>query len=366
MSIIIFLLILIVLIFVHELGHFIVAKKVGMKVEEFSLGFFNPVLYQKKIGETVYSIRPFLLGGYVKIYGEGDGAENKDPRAFNNRPWIAKMLTLVAGVTMNIILAYFIFVVLAYGNTTVASDDLRFLGRMKNDRLLISYVIEKSPAALSGIRSGATINALSIGGVSISLDQKAEEVIKKIALSENKDIRITYTNVGEKKTVTTLALVYGIIKEYPNKKALGITLEKVSDVHISFFESFILAGNNLYSYTIMTFSELISTINKAGHGENVIAQLQGPIGIATMVGEAKRIGYESVLMLMAFLSLNLAVLNILPFPALDGGQMVRVSIEALLRRRLSDKYVIWLNGFSFLFLVGLMLVVSVHDIIKLF
>lgn len=150
---ILFILILTVLIFIHELGHFLAAKWVGMKVEEFSIGFFNPILYSKKIGDTQYSIRAMLLGGYVKILGEnnGEGSTITDPRAFSNRPWWQQAVVLVAGVTMNLALAYILFVITSFGLTTVASDHIDFKGRIINERIAIAEVMPNSPAASAGL-----------------------------------------------------------------------------------------------------------------------------------------------------------------------------------------------------------------------
>lgn len=365
MTIILFLLILTALIFIHELGHFLAAKWTGMKVEEFSIGFFEPRLFVKKIGETEYSIRPFLLGGYVKIFGEND-PENKtiqDPRAFANRSWWAQMVTLVAGVAMNLVLAYLLFVLLAWGRTTVATDDPQFAGRTTNNRLIITDVAENSPARLAGIEPGAQLIEIRIKNV-VSKLTSATATASFISLHQEDALTLTYKNPGENNPAsTTLALVFGIIE---NKKALGISLEEIADVHIPFTEAVVLGGQNLWMYTKLTFGGLKDLVVGASRGENVLNSLSGPIGIASMVGQAQKVGYESVLLLVAFLSLNLAVLNILPLPALDGGQMVKVSIEKLLRRKLSNAHTALVNALGFFFLIGLLVVVSIHDIIKLF
>ncbi len=367
-TIILFLLILTVLVFVHELGHFMVAKWTGMKVEEFSIGFFEPRLFVKKIGDTEYSIRPFLLGGYVKIYGENDvdGTAANDTRAFNNRPYLAKMATLVAGVTMNLILAYVLFVVLSFGTTTVATDDARFVGRMENRRMVILEVLPDSPAGKSNIAPGAVLLSVVARGEKAPLTDPASTVAF-INRHENDAITITYRNPGvSNEASTTLALVYGVLPEDKDKKALGVSLEQIADVHVGLRESFTLAGTQLMTYTKMTFSGLGQLVSQTIHGNNVLNSLSGPIGIASMVGQARTLGYESVLLLTAFLSLNLAVLNILPLPALDGGQMVRVTIEAVIRRRLQGVVANWINIISFALLITLLLVVSIHDVIKLF
>lgn len=361
---ILFILILTVLIFIHELGHFLAAKWVGMKVEEFSIGFFNPILYSKKIGDTQYSIRAMLLGGYVKILGEnnGEGSTITDPRAFSNRPWWQQAVVLVAGVTMNLALAYILFVITSFGLTTVASDHTDFKGRIINERIAIAEVMPNSPAASAGINAGAVLLEVKANGKKSSLNTE-QDIIDFLAKNENAPIALTYQNRGSEKASTTIALVYGLIE---GKKAIGLSLQKVGDVHIGFFESFKVGGQQLVQYTILTFEGLYNLLKGAFKGDNVLNSLSGPVGIATLVGQASDIGYRSVLLLVAFLSLNLAILNILPLPALDGGQLVKVSIESLLRRKLKDTYSLWLNAVGFILLMGLLITVTIHDVFKLF
>lgn len=373
---ILFILILTVLIFVHELGHFLAAKWVGMKVEEFSIGFFNPKLFSKKIGETEYSIRAFLLGGYVKILGENgaEGKDSSDPRAFSNRSYWSQVLVLIAGVTMNLILAYLLFVVNAFGVTTATTDNEDFRGRFTNERIIINEVLAGSPAANAGIKPGAQLLQLEsklftsqkIAPSSLfkpGMVIKEEEVVAFIDKNKDLSLTITYQNPNGAVSSTTLALVYGLV---PEKKALGISILHVGDVHIGFFESFVVGAKQLYYYTALTLQGLYDLFANLFKGENVLKSLSGPVGIATLVGEASDVGYKSVILLMAFLSLNLAILNILPLPALDGGQLLKITIEKLMGRTLKESYSGWLNALGFFFLIGLLIAVTINDILKLF
>jgi regulator of sigma E protease len=335
-----------------------------MKVEEFSIGFFNPVLYSKKIGDTVYSIRAMLFGGYVKILGEnsGEGSEITDKRAFSNRPWWQQAVVLVAGVAMNLALAYVLFVVTSYGLTTVTVDNEDFKGRIINERMAIADVMPNSPASSVGIHPGAVLLEVKSYGQKSSLKSE-EDVVTFLSKHENDPIQVTYQNRGSEISSTTLALVYGLI---PDKKALGLALQRVGDVHIGFFESFKVGGQQLSQYTILTVEGLYNLVAKAFQGDNVLNSLSGPVGIAKLVGQASDIGYQSVLLLVAFLSLNLAILNILPLPALDGGQLVKITIEAVLRRKLRDSHSQWLNAIGFILLMALLITVTIHDVMKLF
>ena len=191
-AILLFVIILLVLVIVHEFGHFIVAKLTGMRVDEFAFGF-PPRIFAKKIGETTYAINALPLGGYVSIWGENgqDATSGEDvgnqqvddesrfakekggakhhPRAFGNRPWWAQLLVLVAGVTMNMLLALFIFISISYGEVTVSADDSLFGTRIKNSTLMVAEVSKESPAYKAGVVPGSTISKVTSGGATAPL-----------------------------------------------------------------------------------------------------------------------------------------------------------------------------------------------------
>jgi regulator of sigma E protease len=151
-AILLFIIILLVLVIVHEFGHFIVAKLTNMRVDEFAFGF-PPRVFAKKFGETTYAINALPLGGYVSIWGENGSEEDKEkggakhhPRAFGNRPWWAQLLVLVAGVTMNMLLALCIFIGISYGTVTVSANDEVYGSRIKESSLIVAEVSKESPA----------------------------------------------------------------------------------------------------------------------------------------------------------------------------------------------------------------------------
>jgi regulator of sigma E protease len=263
---------------------------------------------------------------------------------------------------MNLALAYVLFVVTSYGLTTVTVDNEDFKGRIINERMAIADVMPNSPASSVGIHPGAVLLEVKSYGQKSSLKSE-EDVVTFLSKHDNDPIQVTYQNRGSEISSTTLALVYGLI---PDKKALGLALQRVGDVHIGFFESFKVGGQQLSQYTILTVEGLYNLVAKAFQGDNVLNSLSGPVGIAKLVGQASDIGYQSVLLLVAFLSLNLAILNILPLPALDGGQLVKITIEAVLRRKLRDSHSQWLNAIGFILLMALLITVTIHDVMKLF
>ena len=174
-AILLFILILLVLVVIHEFGHFIAAKLVGMRVDEFAFGF-PPRLFGKKFGETTYAFNAIPLGGYVSIFGENGSEEDKKehgathhPRAFGNRPWWAQLLVLVAGVTMNMILALFIFIAISYGEVKISVDDEVYGHRVQNAEMVVTEISKDSPALRAGIVPGSVILKVTNSGVTAPL-----------------------------------------------------------------------------------------------------------------------------------------------------------------------------------------------------
>lgn len=364
MAVFLFIIILIVLVIVHEFGHFITAKLTKMRVDEFAFGF-PPRVFGKKIGETTYSFNAIPLGGYVSIFGENgteeDKKENgalKHPRAFGNRPWWAQLLVLVAGVTMNMVLALFIFIGLSFGSVMVSTDDPIYGNRIKNVSLVVQEVSPESPAFKAGIIPGSVITSITNGKEKANITT-ATSVVAFIEKNANTPFTIHYTAPDGVEKETTVAAVYGIVKD---KKALGVGLETIGTVNTTLFEAFTLGFERTYTMTVLTFDGLYQVLTSLSKGESVIDTLSGPVGIAKIVGQTSTYGYEAVLTLVAILSINLAIFNILPLPALDGGRMVVVLIETVTRRRIPFKYYSWVNLVGFTALILLLVIVTINDI----
>ncbi len=363
-AILLFIVILIVLVIVHEFGHFVVAKLTGMRVDEFAFGF-PPRIFGKKIGETLYAFNSIPLGGYVSIWGENGSDEDKQengathhPRAFGNRPAWAQLLVLVAGVTMNMLLALFIFIFISYGEVRIATDDPVYGSRVKNVELIVSDVSKESPAFKAGVVPGSTVLSLKSGSNSANLTT-ATSAVAFIEKNQNSPFLIKYKAPDGIIHETTVAAVYGII---PDKKALGVALETIGTVKTTLGESILLGFERTVTMTHLTCLGLVDVVKSLFKGGNVMESLSGPVGIAKIVGETSDYGYEAVLMLVAILSINLAIFNILPLPALDGGRMVVVVIEAISRRKIPFKYYSWVNVLGFSLLVLLLVLVTIHDL----
>jgi regulator of sigma E protease len=361
-SVLLFFIILLVLVIVHEFGHFIIAKWVNMRVDEFAFGF-PPRLYGKKKGETTYSINALPLGGYVSIWGENgepDDEAKHHPRAFSNRPKWAQIAVLVAGVAMNMLLALFIFVGISFGKVQMSTDDPDYGSRVKNPVLLVTDASPNSPAYLAGIVPGTVIAKLASGSVIADI-KTATSAIAFIESHQNDPFSITYIKPDGVRESTVVAAVYGIV---PDRKALGISLDTVGYVRTSPIEAVKIGTMHTYDMTRLTLGGLWSLVTSIGRGQNVLESLSGPIGIAKIVGDTSQYGFVAVLSLVAILSINLAVFNALPLPALDGGRVVVVAIEAITRKRIPYKYYSWVNIIGFAALMLLLIVVTVHDIAR--
>lgn len=363
-TIFLFLIILLVLVVVHEFGHFLVAKLTNMRVDEFAFGF-PPRLYSKKIGETTYSINSLPLGGYVSIWGENgseedkahDGAKNH-PRAFSNRPWWAQLLVLVAGVTMNMLLAWFIFIGISYGEIRMSTEDEIYGKLVKNPSLMVIDSAPDSPAYKAGIIPGSILIKIQSAGMVANLTTTTS-LVSFIGSHPNDAFNISYKRPDGVIASTTIASVYGII---PDKKAIGISVESVGTIKTTMLQAINIGTDKTYTMTEMTLDGLKTLFTSAIKGESVIKSLSGPIGIAKIVGQTSTYGYAAILTLVAVLSINLAIFNILPLPALDGGRMIVVIVETITKRRVPFKYYSWVNMIGFSLLMLLLIIVTIHDV----
>ena len=364
MSTLIFLGVLFVLVLVHELGHFAVAKWTGMRVDEFGIGF-PPKLFGIKKGETEYTFNLLPIGGFVKIFGEdatndsGEQLREKSGSFTSKSKW-AQSAVLVAGVTMNILFAW-LLVCIAFGmgvQSAVTEDQAT-----ENAKLVITHVAEESPAGNADLPSGAIVQGVQARGENLeSLTPSAfTEFIAEHATEEH---TIAYTYNGELRALTLTPQV-GIIASDPSQPALGVALAQVDILERSVLESIRDASFYVISGLTEITVGIVSLIKDAVTLQADFSQVAGPIGIVGLVGDASEQGFVTLLMFTAFISLNLAVINILPFPALDGGRLLLVGIEALKGSPINVRYVTMLNAVGFLLLMLLMIAVTWNDIARL-
>ncbi len=359
-TIIVFIIILAILVLIHEFGHFIVAKKHGILVEEFGFGF-PPRVWGKKFGETLYTLNLLPIGGFVKVYGEEYYEEDShvDPklkdRAFVNKKSWQKASVIVAGVIMNFILGWAILTFLFTQGTPVPMKEV-----------IIEDVKSNTPAAVVGLKNNDKIVKIVHEGkdyqvntptdlqnytkkflgkeITLNVMRGSQEVNVKITPRKNPPkgegaMGIAMKSFEIKKYVWYQAPWYGLKEAYIMTKTIAVEILKLPVT-------------------------LLSKKDSAG-GEPEV-QVTGVIGIAKIVGEARQYGLNPLLSVMAVLSLNLAVINILPFPALDGGRLVFIIYEWITNKRVNKTFERYMNLFGFIFLLSLMAIITIMDIIREF
>lgn len=363
MSVIIFILVLGVLVLVHEWGHFIVAKKTGMRVDEFGIGF-PPKLFGQKKGETEYTINLLPLGGFVKIYGENlEAIPDDDPekvRAFGSRPKWAQAAVLVAGVTMNVIFAWFLFFVTFVVGVPSLVDESDATAEAK---LLVTAVLPESPLAES-LPPGVEIVAVSADNVTLN-NPNISSFTDFIQEHPTSEMVIDYRHNEEEKQVSVTPQS-GLISDDAERVAVGVSLAMLDTKKYALGEAFTRAfettGNGLKSITVGIYTLIAGAVS----GGADLTQVAGPVGIVGMVGEAASFGFTTLLTFTAIISLNLAVVNLLPIPALDGGRLLFVGIEAVTRKPINPAWAGRLNAIGFLLLMALMVFITYNDIVKIF
>ena len=297
-----------ILVTVHEFGHFITAKLTGMKVEEFSIGF-GPTIYQQQEGETLYSLRMLPLGGYNKIAGM-DPDDPEDPeRGFNSKPVSSRMLVILAGSLMNIFLPVLIFfgLFLAFGMD------------VPENKPVLGQIIEGYPAEQSGLKEGDRI--LSINGKPV---HEWLDIRKNIADSGMQPIPFEIQRDKEKLTITVTP---GVNPE-TGKPFIGVvsSLKNVRLTPVQAVVASVTATKNIVKNMYASLYHMVTGKTKA--------EFSGPVGVAKMAGEVAHKGFDRLMQFTAMLSLNLAIINLLPLPALDGGHFLILLIEAVTGHKL--------------------------------
>jgi len=385
MSIILFILILSFLVLIHEFGHFIVAKKIGVKVEEFAIGF-PPRLFAFKKGETTYTINIFPLGGFVKLFGEEyqeigtDSIQRKDKslsRAFAFKKPYQKAAVIAAGVCMNIILG----VTILYGIVAFngfKSDPLpllfphRFTFGTQEGRVIATNLVKGSPAQKAGIKPEDIISSYYFASESkVTLLTSAQQLINVIKKSSGKKIYVRTVNLkdGKEKSVPVIPQYNAQLK----RAIIGVSL--IDGVVISYekplekiFSGF-LHSYNILEYNFSAIGSLIGIAIKEKSIHPVSGAVAGPVGIYSVVNDMVQTSgtqlVKNILNLIALLSLSLGVMNILPFPALDGGRMIFIVYEWISGKQVNKKVENITNIAGFAFLMGVALLVSINDILRL-
>lgn len=319
-----------VLIIGHEFGHFITAKKVGIKVNEFSIGM-GPAILKRHKGETLYALRLFPIGGYVAMEGEDDDSD--DERSFNRKTIPQKILVVSSGAIMNYLMAVVVLVVM-----------IMMIGTPTNT---LRDVTEGSPAELAGLLPGDTI--VSIDGTDTDT---WTEVTDQIRSKEEGDI--ISVEIEREKTEDT------IIKEIPVEK------NENGNLYIGILSRYEKNIFTALKYGFINSVELIKLMFKSIEmlitGEASVKEVVGPVGIVSVMGDAASQGIIYVLYLIALISVNLAVVNLLPLPALDGGRLLFLIICGISGKQINPELEGRIHYLGFVLLLVLMVMVTVKDI----
>jgi regulator of sigma E protease len=365
MSIFLFLLVLFVLVLVHEWGHYITAKKTGMRVDEFAIGF-PPRLFGIKRGETDFNFNLLPIGGYVKIFGENaeDGGEERSAsdtgRAFHERPKWAQAVVLVAGITMNILFAWLLFTIVFIVGVPTAIQEA---DATENSQLVVAGTLPGTPA--EGVLPSGSVIVKAEAGEDVLTSPTPSSFSAFVSDHPSEAIAVTYEHKSDTATVS-LTPKAGLVAEDPSRYVVGASLSLIEVKRESFFgaiaDGFTMTVDGLVSITV----GLGTLLKQSVVGEADFSTIAGPVGIVGMVGDAASYGITPLLMFTAIISLNLAVVNLLPFPALDGGRLVFVAVEAVTKRRVPARVTGWVNLLGFVLLMVLMAAVTFNDIIRLF
>ena len=369
MNILIFFVVLVILILVHEFGHFIAAKRSGIRVDEFGIGF-PPKLFGKKFGETEYTLNLLPIGGFVRIWGEDPTSEHYDPdapdagRSFVQQPKYIQALVLVAGVCMNVLLAYVLFAgAFMIGMPTSATTlEEAAANNIQDVKLYVSSVSPDSPATET-LHPSDEILSLSTSNKSVDSETtlSPETVSAFIRESEGESVTLSLSRRGEPVEIT-VAPQKGVIADDPERYAMGSTMILAGTERLGLLDALTQAVPRTYN----SLTDIVVGLYRLISGKEELSQVSGPVGIVGLVGDAAALGFTWLMTFSAYISLNLAVINLFPFPALDGGRLVFVGIEAITRKPIPPTIATRANQIGFTLLLLLMLLVTASDIVKLF
>jgi regulator of sigma E protease len=395
-TLLVFLVLLTILVLIHEAGHYFVAKKFGIKVEEFGFGI-PPRAWGKKIGETIYSINWLPIGGFVKLFGEDEAGggrvdakgkviKSSDAdlnRAFFARPVWQRAAVVLAGVVMNALLAFLIYYVyLGISGFTTKLPLLtkhQFFGVTqvnKLDSLVVTDVLPDSPAAKAGLRSctkNYCAQLVTIGGQKMETLEQFRDTLLRI---QGKETTFVFSNIADKnKTITTTILPR--VNPPKDKGALGIRFDTREVAELTYktpaqkLFSGIVHPLNLMSYQFEILARLIGVSIAEKNVEPVGSAFSGPVGVFVVTGEVLKIPdikerLLAVLNLAGLLSASLAIFNVLPIPALDGGRLFFILWEGVTGRKVNQKTEALIHSIGMVVLLGLIVVITFKDIFQFF
>lgn len=357
-TLIIFFVILLALVLSHEAGHFFSALFFGIKVEEFGFGIPPRMFGVRSKKGILYSFNWLPLGGFVKITGE-DGGDSPDPAHFSNKPAWTQAVVLASGILMNLLLAYVVFIAVAGMGTFESLDDKDAL-LYPDAKVMIVEITQNSPASAANLEVGDSILNMVSGADSIT-PKTIDETQKFIGTHKGKEILAVIGRGSSEFQITVVPRA----NPPEGEGALGIALSLVHVKKIPFYLAPVEGAQIMWNATTATlqgFWMLIKSLWNGGAG----VQVSGPVGIYNLTGQATSMGFSVLLTFIALLSINLAIINVLPIPGLDGGRLLFVIIEAVRGKKISANVSSAVHGIGLALLIVLMLLITFKDIRALF
>ena len=353
-SIGVFVLVLFVLVIAHEWGHFFVARKFGVRVYEFGFGFPPKIAKMFHKNGTDYTLNWIPLGGFVRLKGE-DGSEADDTDSFAHKKIWQRLMILLAGVVMNFALGYVIFLGLFLTGIDMPVGQQDAGAIVSEKRLVVGGIMKGGPAEIAGLSAGDEI--VKIGSDDLP---SAERVKNIVSGSFGKSVALDITRQGVvKNIVVTPAEIQ------PGLTGIGINMVDVATVRYPFTRAVVKAGAETKDVSLLIFRTLGTIFSKLiRHGE-LQEGVSGPVGIAVVTGKVAQSGFGPLLQLMAMLSINLGVLNVLPIPSLDGGRALFVVLEKIIRKKMRADIEQYAHLIGFVSLMLLVIIVTYRDIVAL-
>ena len=348
---------LIALIVIHEFGHFFLAKRFGVKVEEFGIGY-PPRIIGKKIGETVFSLNLLPFGAFVKIYGEEGGIESA--HSFSGKPIWQRAAIVVAGVvSFWLVAAILLSVVMVLGTPTAISDEET--KGLVDPKVQVVAIAPDSPAAIAGIKVGDTIKQLTINGQQLTVNT-TKDVQEFGNLHKGKEVVVT---IERGKGVFDVSLVS---RESPptGEGPLGVALIRTALKSYPWWQAPWQGIVATYNLTLTVVEGYIMAISNIFKGMPSGVEVMGPVGIFSLFSQVSQLGANYFIQFVAIIAIYIAIFNILPIPALDGGKLLFLGIEAIRKKPISPKIEQNITALFFGLLILLIIIITIKDVIKIF